>query len=150
MNQVLLAALNGVVSKLAKAGGPVAPGFYNVDETVTIRVAGTVEKLDDEVYTPTVDIPLLTTIALFIDNLCGKVQDIQVAKVLDILVESMTAALTADAKANPVIAARLKDIDAAMAKVRSVTAALPSKVRTGKTKVDATLVVAPAGATVVI
>lgn len=143
MDAILLTALNAVVAKLAKATGPVAPGSYNVDETVTIRLAGNVTKNPDEPYTPTVDIPLLATLALFIEGLRGRVQEIQVETIMETLTESMTAALTANVKADPVLKARLADIDAAMAKVRSMTSALPDKVRTGKTFVDATLAVVP-------
>lgn len=140
MNEILLTALSAMLAKMAKAAGPLDPGSYTVDETVTLRVAGTVDKGDDESYVPTVDVPLLATLALFIDGLRGKVQTIQVETIMETLTEAMTAAITADVKASPELAARIKDIDAAMAKVRSMTAALPQKTRTGKTRVDATLV----------
>jgi hypothetical protein len=148
MNDVLLAALNACFAKMVKAAGPLGPGSYSVDETVTVRVAGTVEKGDDEVYTPTVDIPLLATLALFIEGLRGRVQEIQVETIMETLVESMSAAITADVKANPILKSRLNDVTAAMDRVREMTAALPPKTRTGKTRVDATLVVAPVAAAV--
>lgn len=145
MNSILLAALNSVVGKLTKAGGPVAPGLYNVDETVTIRVAGTVEKLDDEVYTPTVDIPLKRAMALLLHR-----AGIQREAAKAALVAAMSEALTTGKGSDDAIDEYIADVDAAMAHVVSVTAALPPKVRTGKTKVDATLVVVPATAPVVI
>lgn len=143
MNDVLLTALNSVVAKLAKANGPIAPGFYNVDETVTVRLAGTVEKLEDEVYTPTVDIPLKRVMALLLSRM-GFQRD----KAIEVLVDAMTAALNADLNADSFIDTFVKDVDEAMKHVQSVTAALPPKTRTGKTKVDATLVVAPATVTI--
>ncbi len=143
MNDILLTALNSVIAKLAKANGPIQPGSYNVDETVTVRVAGTVEKLEDELYTPTVDIPLKRVMALLLARM-GFQRD----KAMDALVDAMTAALNADMNADPFIDAMMKDVDEAMKHVQSVTAALPPKTRTGKTKVDATLVVAPAAVTI--
>jgi len=144
MDAILLAALNAVVSKLTKAAGPVAPGSYNVDETLTIRLAGTVTKNPDEVFTPTISIPWLAVMALFMEKVRGVVQENQKAAVESIVVECMTAALAADVKADPILKARLDDLKAAEAKVRSMTDALPDAVRTGKTFVDATLAVAPA------
>jgi hypothetical protein len=145
MDAILLTALSTCLAKLNKASGPIAPGAYTVDETITVRVAGTVNKSEDELYTPTVDIPLLATMALFIDGLKGRVQGVQVETIMETLTEAMTAAITADVKANPVLKARIADVNAAMDRVREVTAALPDKTRTGKTFVDATVAVAPAG-----
>jgi hypothetical protein len=133
MDAALLTALSTVLAKLVKANGPLAPGHYNVSDTVTLAIDGEVVKGEDESYTPTVDIPLLATLALFIEGLRGKVQQVQVETIMETLVESMTAALSANVKADPVLKARLADIDAAMARVRSMTAALPDKTRTGKT-----------------
>lgn len=143
MNNVLLTALNSVVGKLAKANGPILPGSYNVDETVTIRVTGSVEKLEDELYTPTVDIPLKRTMALLLARM-----GIQREAAKAALVAAMNEALNTIKESNDAIDEYISDVDAAMAHVQSVTAALPPKTRTGKTKVDATLVVATATVTV--
>lgn len=145
MNSILLTALNSVVGKLVKANSPVVPGVYNVDETITIRVAGSVEKLDDEVYTPTVDIPLKRAMALLLHR-----AGIQREAAKAALVAAMNEALTTGKGSDAAIDEYIADVDAAMAHVVSVTAALPPKVRTGKTKVDATVVVVPAAAPVVI
>lgn len=139
MDAILLTALNAVMAKLAKAAGPLAPGQYAVDETITVRVAGTVDKGEDETYVPTVDIPLKRTMALLLARM-GVQRDAAMAA----LVAAMTSALNADRNADGDIDAYMKDVDAAMARVQSVTAALPPKTRTGKTRVDATLAVAPA------
>jgi hypothetical protein len=144
IDPILLTALSTMLGKLAKSAGPLNPGSYTVDETVVLRIAGTVDKADDESYVPTVDIPMLATLALFIEGLRGKVQELQLATIMETLTESMTSAITADVKASPVLASRLKDIDGVMARVRSMTNALPEKTRTGKTKVDATMVALPA------
>jgi len=140
MDATLLTALSTVLAKLCKASGPLAPGSYNVDETLTIRLAGTVLKAEDETYIPTVDIPLKRTMALLLARM-GVQRDAAMAA----LVAAMSDALNADRNADGDIDAYMKDVDAAMARVQSVTAALPPKTRTGKTRVDATLAVAPAG-----
>ena len=144
MNDILLTAMAALLSKMAKSAGPLDPGSYVVDETVTLRLCGTVDKGDDEIYTPTVDIPLLAVLALFIDGLRGRVQTIQVETIMEILTDAMVAAIAADVKGDKEIAARIRDINTAMERVREMTAALPQKTRTGKTRVDATLVTVPA------
>jgi hypothetical protein len=142
-NDVFVVALNSVVAKLAKSNGPIAPGSYSVDETVTIRLAGTVEKLEDEVYTPTVDIPLKRAMALLLARMGVQREAGKAA-----LVAAMSEALTTSKGSDEAIDEYIADVDSAMNHVQSVTAALPPKVRTGKTKVDATIVVAPVTVTV--
>lgn len=139
MDPVLLTAMNSVVGKLTKSNGPIAPGVYNVDETVIVRVAGTVEKLQYEVYTPTVDIPLKRAMALLAARM-----GIQREAAKAALVAAMTDALNGVMDSNTAIDEYIADVDSAMAHVQSITAALPPKTRTGKTRVDATLVVVPA------
>ena len=139
MNPILLAALNACLSKLAKAAGPLAPGHYNVDETVTLRIAGAVDKCEDEVYTPTVAIPVKAVLGTLLPRL-GATRE----AAMKVLVEAMTEAVNLDVKGDDTLKARMKDVDAAMAQVESVLDALPPKTRTGKTLVDCTVVAAPA------
>jgi len=138
MNPTLLAALNSILAKLAKAAGPLAPGLYAVDETVTVRVSGTVQKSEDEVYTPTVAIPVKAVLGTLLPRL-GATRE----AAMRVLVEAMTEAVNLDVKGDDTLKARMKDVDAAMAQVESVLDALPPKTRTGKTLVDATLAVVP-------
>lgn len=144
MNDLLLTALNACIGKLAKAASPIAPGSYGIDETITLHLTGNIRKANDELYTPTISIPWLAVMALFTEKVKGVVQENQKAKVEEMVIECMTLALTADVKADPIIKALLDDMKAAEAKVRSMTAALPDAVRTGKTFVDCTLVAVPA------
>ena len=44
------------------------PGVHDIDTTITLRVKGTVKKGADSDYTPTVDIPLLPTLALVLEK----------------------------------------------------------------------------------
>lgn len=138
MDAVLLTAMNAVLAKLAKANGPLAPGNYAVDETVTIRLAGSVDKAEDEVYTPTIAIPVKAVLGTLLPRL-GATREAGMA----VLIEAMTEAVNLDVKGDSTLKARMKDVDAAMAQVESVLDALPPKTRTGKTFVDATLAVVP-------
>lgn len=110
------------------------PGQYDVDETITVRINGTVKKAEDNEYTPTVDVPLKATLALVLQK-----AGFQRENAKRILVEAMTEALELDTQAGPVIEERLADIDAAMAHVQEVTDDLPKKTRTGATTIKLTL-----------
>ena len=63
MDNLIAVVLSAVAGK---AAGPLAPGQYNVDETLTVRVSGTVVKGEDESYTPTVAIPFKAVVALLL------------------------------------------------------------------------------------
>ena len=113
------------------------PGRHTVDATVTLKVTGEVVKGEDVPYTPTVDIPLLPTLALVMEK-----AGFQRERAKSLLVEAMTEALANGEKGAGAVAERVKDIEVAMAHVREVTAALPQKVRTGATKVNLSVEVA--------
>ena len=40
------------------------PGFHHIDEVLTVRVTGSVEKRDDQYIAPTTSVPLILTLAL--------------------------------------------------------------------------------------
>jgi hypothetical protein len=136
MNEILLTALSAMLAKMVKSAGPINPGSYTVDETVTLRVAGTVEKGDDESYVPTISVPVKALAATLLPRL-GATREAGIA----VLVEAITEALNTGVKADATLRDRMKDADAAFALVNErVLATLPESVRTGKTRVDATLV----------
>lgn len=114
---------------LARDLPALAPGTYEVDAEITLRVHGTVRKGEDVEYTPTVEIPLLATLALVLEK-SGFMREHAKA----ILVEAMTEAIRTPADA---IANRLNDVHAAMAHVREVTDTLPKKIRAGAVTVRA-------------
>ena len=132
----LIATIMAAVA--GKAAAPLAPGQYTVDETVTVRVQGTVVKGADESYTPTISIPFKAVVALLLARM-GATRE----AAIDTLVEVMTEALSGGESAVEGLEARTKDVDAAAARVAGLLAALPEKTRTGKTKVDATMVIIP-------
>lgn len=139
MNDLLLTALNACIGKLAKSNNPLLPGSYNLDETITLRVAGTVEKGDDESYTPTISVPVKALAATLLPRL-GATREAGIA----VLVEAITEALNNGKKADETLRDRMKDADAAFDLVNQrVLATLPPSTRTGKTRVDCTLVAVP-------
>jgi len=62
MNSILALALDKFADK--KARGQLSPGTHEVDALV--HLTGEIEILEDEQYTPTVSLPLLEIMALFI------------------------------------------------------------------------------------
>lgn len=125
MNDVVTVALGKALEKTAK-GIAIPAGEHAIDTTLTLRIRGTVKKSEDGEYTPTVDIPLLATMALLLEK-----SGFQRERSKELLIDAMQEALAG----GEVVAERVKDIEAAMVHVREVTAALPKKTRTGATKV---------------
>lgn len=126
------AAIHAALAKHFERNPPALPaGVYEIDETVTLHVKGTVRKGADSDYAPTASIPLLTTLALVLEK-SGFMRE----HTKRLLVEAMTEALTAPEEASGAIAERMRDIEEAMTHVREVTAALPKKTRAGSTRVD--------------
>lgn len=109
-----------------------APGTHYIDEELTIRVHGTVEKLDDELATPTVSIPLIPALAYFADRL-GLERDEAIATLRDALYEAMSKGVAEDNH----IKARVDDVAEAVKAIRQeLIAKLPKMRREGKVLVD--------------
>jgi len=133
MNDLLKLAIAKQFEKDTKDFKPTT-GNHDIDQTITWRVVGTISKKADYPSTPTVDIPLLATLALVLEK-SGFMRD----KSSAILVEAMTEALKLGEKGADHITERVKDIEAAMKKVREVTQALPKKNKSGPTTVKVTI-----------
>ena len=104
------------------------PGRYFCDEVLTVRVSGTVEKREDEFVAPTVSIPLIPTLALFWEK-CGVTRD----HALRMLREAVTEAMLDGVKEDAHIQSRIKDVEAAVAEIRSeLINRLPKMRRSGK------------------
>lgn len=129
MNDAILTA----IAKSIKAA-PLLPGRHEVKGKVTFQVDGVVIKGEDVDYTPTVDIPLLTTMALLLEK-----SGITREHSKKLLIESMQEAIVFGQQGAETVSERVRDIEAAMEQVREVTDALPKKTRTGATKVQATV-----------
>ena len=133
MDALTTIALAKALTKQA-ADMVVGAGDYVIDRVLTIKVQGTVKKLTDVQYTPTVDIPMLPTMALLLQRM-----GVQREKAKEILVEVMTEALNENVQASELMAERVRDIETAMQHVVDVTSSLPKKTRAGATKVDLTI-----------
>ena len=129
MNNVTILALEKLVATL-KSKESLDVGNYSVDELITVHVKGTVKKFPDEVYTPTVSVPLKATMAVLL-HLMG----FQRERAAELLVKAMTTALNQDVEADTEIKSLLNHVDNAMAKVSEITSTLPPQTRTGKTTV---------------
>jgi len=127
LTKVVLAKLMEKETK----GVALVPGVHNVDQTIVLKLSGTVTKLAPVEYTPTVDIPLLPTLALVLEK-----AGFQRERAKTLLVEAMTEALTIGDQGSEHVAERVKDIEVAMGHVREVTEALPKKTKQGATKVE--------------
>jgi hypothetical protein len=104
------------------------PGRHSCDEVLTVRVTGTVEKLEEELVAPTVSIPLISTLALFWEK-CGVTRD----HALRMLREAITEAMLDGVKEDAHIQSRIKDVDAAIKTVRNeLIERLPKMRRSGK------------------
>jgi len=110
------------------------PGTHNVDQVVTLRIKGQIKKALDGEYTPTVDIPLLPTLALLLEK-SGFQRELS----KKLLVEAMTEALSWGDKASEDIESKTKDIQEAMAHVREITNKLPKKTKSGATTVKVSI-----------
>lgn len=129
MQDAVMVALANALTKNSK---PIklAVGEHAIDTTVTLKIRGTVKKGADNDYTPTVDIPLLSTMALLLEK-----SGFQREHSKGLLIEAMQEALALNVEADEVVAERVKDIEAAMEHVREVTGNLPKKTRSGPTNV---------------
>lgn len=133
MNDLLKVALAKLLEKDTK-GVKLPVGVHTVDQTVVLKLKGQVTKAKDVPYTPTVDIPMLTTLALVLEK-----SGFQRERSKLLLVEAMTEALALGEKGSEHVAERVKDIETAMGHVREVTGALPKKTKSGATKVEVEL-----------
>lgn len=143
MNQIIMTAVQSVIAKSLKAMPALPVGKVAFDETLTIRVHGSVEKIADEEYTPTISVPVKALAATLLPRL-GATRE----AAIQTLVEAITEALNNDRKADATLRERMKDAEGAFQMVNDrLLATLPKSVRTGKTFVDATVDPVPAGVT---
>jgi hypothetical protein len=104
------------------------PGHHFVDEVLTIRVSGSVEKKDDQYVAPTTSLPTILTLALFWQK-CGVTGD----HALNILKEAITEAMANGTDMDGEIAARVKDVEQAVQTVKKdLIAKLPKQKRAGR------------------
>ena len=103
-------------------------GHHEFDESITIRVSGSIEKMGDQYVAPTTSLPTILTLALFWQK-CGVTRD----HALNLLKEAITEALTSGTNKDTEIAARVKDVEKAVEAVkRDLIAKLPKQKRAGR------------------
>ena len=103
-------------------------GVHNYDDTITIRITGSVQKMDDQFVAPTTSLPTILTLALFWQK-CGVTRD----HALNMLREAITEALTSGKNKDTEIAARVKDVEKAVESIkRDLIAKLPKQKRAGR------------------
>lgn len=129
--------LMGVVSKKWKDVELSLPvGRTSIDTSFVVRLAGSVERREDQFVAPTISIPLLATMAYFVDRL-GLESD----QALTTLREAITEAMTQNVEESPAIKARMNEMEAAVAAVkRDLIGKLPKLRRSGRTDLDDLLV----------
>lgn len=130
MNNVVATAL---VSIFKEFYGDLPAGEYTVDEVVSLRIAGTIVKKEDEEYVPTTSVPLLATLEFLIPHL-GATREIALEKMR----AAMEAALLAGVKGETTMP-KSKDVEAAKKLIeKKYLGTLPPATRSGKTLVDCT------------
>ena len=103
-------------------------GVHNYDDTITIRITGSVQKMDDQFVAPTTSLPTILTLALFWQK-CGVTRD----HALNMLKEAITEAMTNGKDKDTEIAARVKDVEKAVESIkRDLIAKLPKQKRAGR------------------
>jgi hypothetical protein len=102
-------------------------GLTHINERIIIDITGTVNKFPEEMYTPTVSIPLKATLALAL-----KKAGFQRENIIKILVATMQEALTLDESA---VKSMEKLVGESEAKVKEIVGKLPKQTRAGKTTV---------------
>ena len=107
-------------------------GRHWVDETVVVRVSGTVERHEDQWIAPTISIPLIPTITFFWERL-GVEKD----RALSVLRDAITEAMRAKVNESPRIKSKMDDVAEAIAAVkRDLIGELPMMRRAGRTDVS--------------
>jgi hypothetical protein len=121
-----------IVKKFKDAESDLDVGRHWVDETVVIRVSGSVERHEDQWIAPTISIPLIPTLAFFWEQL-GVEKD----QAMSVLREAITEAMRAKVNESPSIKSKMDDVAEAVAAVkRDLIGELPKMRRTGRTDVS--------------
>lgn len=141
MDSVLTTAIAKHFDKLAK-GKVIPAGAYQIDTVVTLAIKGSLKKGQSTLATPTVEIPLIATMALLL-----KKMGFQREKAAEILRECMTESLLMKENPQPddqtsaeLIAERISDAENAIKFVKeSVLERLPKQPKAGPTNVSVTV-----------
>jgi hypothetical protein len=121
-----------IVKKFKDAEMDLDVGRHWIDETVVLRVSGTVERHEDQWIAPTISIPLIPTIAIFRERL-GVEKD----AAMSVLREAIAEAMRAKTNESPAVRSKIDDVAEAVAAVkRDLIGELPKMRRAGRTDVS--------------
>ena len=103
-------------------------GRHEIDEVFVVRMSGSVEKMSDQLISPTVSIPLVSTLALFWDK-AGLNRD----EALSLLREAITEAMDDKVNEDAAIQARIEDVQQSISAIRKdLLDFLPKMKRSGR------------------
>ena len=135
MDSILSKAL---ASYFDKQKGEIAPGNHEIDKTITLKIKGTVKKSASSMVSPTVEIPLISTMALLLQRM--ECQRENAAKIIrECMIEAMLLKNAKQAKPenSQMIAELIKDAEAAMDFVKTaILDRLPKVPKNGATMVN--------------
>jgi len=137
MSIAVNSTVQGIVAKKWKDHDLELPvGRTSIDSSFVVRVAGSVVKREDQFVAPTVSIPLIATLAFFVDRM-----GLDKGLALSTLREAITEAMKADVEESPAIKAKMTEVAEAVAAVKKdLIAHLPKMRRSGKVDLDDLLV----------
>lgn len=124
MNQI-----KNLLSKIwGKESADFAVGRHDIDEVLVVRVRGSVERHADQLVSPTVSIPLVSTLALFWEK-SGLNRD----EALSLLKEAITEAMDDKVNEDAAIQQRIDDVQDAISAIRNdLINQLPKMKRSGR------------------
>lgn len=138
--------MNQIKNLIAKVWGKESADFkvgrHEIDEVLVVRVRGSVEKHADQFVSPTVSIPLVSTLALFWEK-AGLNRD----EALSLLREAITEVMDVKVNEDTAIQSRIDDVHQAISVIRKdLIDQLPKMKRSGRlvTK-DLDIAVTPVG-----
>jgi hypothetical protein len=119
-------------SEMGAGPGHLDIGRHWIDETVVLRVSGSVELHEDQWILPTISIPLIPAIAFFWERM-GVEKD----AAMSILREAIAEAMRAKTDESPSIKSKMDDVAEAVAAVKwDLIGELPKMRRSGRTDVS--------------
>lgn len=124
--------MNQIKNLLSKVWGKESAEFtvgrHEIDEVLVVRVRGSVEKFTDQFASPTVSIPLVSTLALFWSK-AGLNRD----EALSLLREAITEAMDDKVNEDAAIQRRIDDVQEAISAIRNdLINQLPKMKRSGR------------------
>lgn len=121
--------IKSLLSKVwGKESADFTVGRHEIDEVLVVRVRGSVERHADQLVSPTVSIPLVSTLALFWEK-AGLNRD----EALSLLREAITEAMDDRVNEDASIQARIDDVQEAITAIRKdLIDQLPKMKRSGR------------------